>query len=350
MVTCRQNQQEGDPLQLYIDGKAIQARPQQSLRELVCALGLDDRYLSRRPLAARIAGEVFTLNYIPQREQEAEGDRPSMRRAMAASGGQVKLLRYGDSAGKDVYFRTAQFVMFLALRQLWPQAEATMDCTLGSSVFVSVRGAADFSAERLKGQIQKIVAQDIPLERRKVSRQEAISCYAAQGQPNKARLLSWQKGEYCSAYGYGDYMDDFLGEMAPSTGYLAVWDVLCADGGFLFVLPDDLNPDRLARLSPMPQFFSVFSEGERWCRLMECQNVADLNGLTASGRIRELIRVNEALHEKRFAQVADLVCSRGAQVVLLAGPSSSGKTTSANRLAVQLRVYGKQPVLMSLDD
>ena len=100
----------------------------------------------------------------------------------------------------------------------------------------------------------------------------------------------------------------------------------------------------------VPQFFSVFSEGERWCRLMECQNVADLNGLTASGRIRELIRVNEALHEKRFAQVADLVCSRGAQVVLLAGPSSSGKTTSANRLAVQLRVYGKKPVLMSLDD
>ena len=152
-------------MQLYIDGKAIQARPQQSLRELVCALGLDDRYLSRRPLAARIAGEVFTLNYIPQREQEAEGDRPSMRRAMAASGGQVKLLRYGDSAGKDVYFRTAQFVMFLALRQLWPQAEATMDCTLGSSVFVSVRGAADFSAERLKGQIQKIVAQDIQIGR-----------------------------------------------------------------------------------------------------------------------------------------------------------------------------------------
>lgn len=203
--------------------KPFRARPQQSLRELVCALGLDDRYLSRRPLAARIAGEVFTLNYIPQREREAEGDRPSMRRAMAASGGKIKLLRYGDSAGKDVYFRTAQFVMFLALRQLWPQAEATMDCTLGSSVFVSVRGAADFSAERLKGQIQKIVAQDIPLERRKVSRQEAISCYAAQGQPNKARLLSWQKGEYCSAYGYGDYMDDFLGEMAPSTGYLAVW-------------------------------------------------------------------------------------------------------------------------------
>ena len=335
-------------MQLEIDGKRIEARQGQSLRDLVCALGMDDAALSRRPLAARIAGEVFTLNYVPQRD--TDGEQPPMRRAMAASGGKVKLLRYADGAGKEVYFRTAQFVMFLALRQLWPEAEASLDCTLGSSVFVSVRGAETFSAERLKTQIRKIVEQNIPLERKKISREEAIACYAAQGQPNKAKLLSWQDAPQCSAYGYGDYIDDFFGEMAPSTGYLSVWDVLDADGGFLFVLPDDLEPDRLAKLSPMPQFFSVFSEGEHWCRLMDCQNVAELNALTVSGNIRELIRVNEALHEKRFAQAADMVCSRGAQVVLLAGPSSSGKTTSAHRLATQLRVYGKKPVLMSLDD
>ena len=335
-------------MQLEIDGKSIEARQGQSLRDLVCALGMDDAALSRRPLAARIAGEVFTLNYVPQRD--TDGERPSMRRAMAASGGRIKLLRYADGAGREVYFRTAQFVMFLALRQLWPEAETSLDCTLGSSVFVSVRGAETFSAERLKAQIRKIVEQNIPLERKKISREEAIARYAAQGQPNKAKLLSWRDAPQCSAYGYGEYIDDFFGEMAPSTGYLSVWDVLDADGGFLFVLPDDLEPDRLAKLSPMPQFFGVFSEGERWCRLMDCQNVAELNELTVSGNIRELIRVNEALHEKRFAQAADMVCSRGAQVVLLAGPSSSGKTTSAHRLATQLRVYGKKPVLMSLDD
>jgi uridine kinase len=100
----------------------------------------------------------------------------------------------------------------------------------------------------------------------------------------------------------------------------------------------------------MPHFLSVFSEGERWCQLMECETVADLNLLVENGRIRELIRVNEALHEKRYSQVADLVCQRGAKAVMLAGPSSSGKTTSANRLATQLRVHGKKPVLMSLDD
>lgn len=337
-------------MQLNIDGKTIQAEPEQSLKALVAKLGLDVPKLSQRPLAARIAGEVFTLNYIPLREKDGEGDRPSMRRAMAASGGNITLLRYGDSAGKEVYIRTAQFLMFLAFQQLWPKARAVVGCTLGSSVYVTVEGAENFSAERLKKHIQELVARDIPLLRRRVSREEAIARYAAMGRQDKARLLSWRSLPYCSEYTHGDYTDSFFGEMAPSTGFLTVWDVLSADGGFLFVFPDDLDPDRLAKLSPMPQFFSVFSEGERWCRLMECQNVADLNELTVSGRIRELIRVNEALHEKRFAQAADLVSSRGARVVLLAGPSSSGKTTSAHRLATQLRVYGKKPVLMSLDD
>lgn len=337
-------------MQLIIDGRSVQAEKGQSLGALVRQLGLDSNVLSQRPLAARIAGEVFTLNYIPVREQEAEGERPSMRRAMAASGGKVQLLRYRDSAGKEVYTRTAQFVMFLAVRQLLPEARATLSCTLGSSVFVSVEHAKDFSAARLKKRITEIVASDFPLLRRRISRETAIEQYTARGELDKARLLSWRNYPYYNEYSYGDYTDNFFGEMAPSTGYLTVWDVLEADGGFLFVFPDDLEPDRLAKLTPMPQFFSVFSEGERWCRLMECQNVADLNALTQSGKIRELIRVNEALHEKRFAQAADLVCSRGARAVLLAGPSSSGKTTSAHRLATQLRVYGKKPVLMSLDD
>ena len=337
-------------MQLNIDGKTIQAEPEQSLKALVAKLGLDAPKLSQRPLAARIAGEVFTLNYIPLREKDGEGDRPSMRRAMAASGGNIKLLRYGDSAGKEVYIRTAQFLMFLAFQQLWPKARAVVGCTLGSSVYVTVEGTENFSAERLKKHIQELVARDIPLLRRRVSREEAIARYAAMGRQDKARLLSWRSLPYCSEYTHGDYTDSFFGEMAPSTGFLTVWDVLSADGGFLFVFPDDLDPDRLAKLSPMPQFFSVFSEGERWCRLMECQNAADLNDLTVSGRIRELIRVNEALHEKRFSQVADQVCQRGAKAVLLAGPSSSGKTTSANRLATQLRVHGKKPILMSLDD
>ena len=335
-------------MKLTIDGYPVEAQPGQSLLELTQALNLTGKGLGQRPLAAKIAGEVFTLNYIPVRD--TQGDRPSIRRAMAASDGQVYLLRYGDAAGKECYIRTAQFVVFLALRQLWPQAKGKMNCTLGSSVFFQVEGTDDFSASRLKAQVQALVEQDIPLVRRRVPLEEAICRYAQEGQQDKARLLKWRNETYFDEYAYGDFSDYYYGEMMPSTGYLAVWDIVAADGGFVFVYPDDQAPDRCAKVPAMPNFFSVYTEGERWGTLMECETVADLNDLTTTGRIRELIRVNEALHEKRFSQVADLVCQRGAKAVMLAGPSSSGKTTSANRLATQLRVHGKKPILMSLDD
>ena len=337
-------------MKLQIDGRQIQAMPGASLLELVKQLGLDAPELSRRPLAAKIAGEVFTLNYIPVRQRDGDTERPSIRRAMAASNGEVRLLRYGDEAGKECYLRTAWFVIFLAIRQLWPKASAKTSCTLGSSLYIEVMGVPDFSPERLKEHIAQLVSQDIPLIRLRVPLTEAMERYEADAQPDKTRLLSWRQADYFDEYCYGDFSDYYYGEMMPSTGFLTVWDVIPAENGFIFVYPDDQNPEKLADVPSMPNFFSVFSEGERWCTLMECETVADLNDMVQSGRIRELIRVNEALHEKRYSQVADMVCQRGARTVMLAGPSSSGKTTSAHRLATQLRVHGKKPILMSLDD
>ena len=321
-----------------------------SLLRLVQELGLEGETLKDMPLAAKIAGEVFTLNYIPLRDKDVQTEHPFVRRAMAASGGEIRLLRYRDPLGKECYIRTAQFVIFLALRQLWPEARAKMNCTLGDSVFIQVMGAKDFSVTRLKEQVRQLVLEDIPLIRRRIPLNQAISGFREDGQPDKARLLQWRTTDYFDVYTHGDFADYYYGEMAPSTGYLKVWDLIPADGGFVFVYPDDTEPDKCAMIPSMPNFFSVFSEGERWCGLMECETVADLNELTGSGRIRELIRVNEALHEKRYSQVADMICHKGAKVVMLAGPSSSGKTTSANRLATQLRVHGKKPILMSLDD
>lgn len=337
-------------MELWIDGKNIQAKPGQTLLELVKALGLDSRVLSQRPLAAKIAGEVFNLNYIPVRAQENGQDRTSIRRAMAASGGKVHLLRITDPTGRDVYVRTAQFVLFLSLRQLWPQARAKMNCTIGSGLYIEVTGAEDFSAERLKARVAELVKADIPLLRRRVDTGTAIQFFQAMGQEDKARLLSWREKPYFDEYAYGDFADYYYGEIAPSTGFLSVWDILSAEGGFLFVFPDEQEPDRVASFQESPNFFAVYSEGERWCQLMACETVADLNDLVVSGQVRELIRVNEALHERRFSQIADMVCHRGAKAVMLAGPSSSGKTTSAHRLATQLRTYGKKPVLMSLDN
>ena len=336
-------------MEFRIDGHLVNPQPGQTLRSMICALGLDRTTLSGRPLAAKIAGDVFPLNYIPQREKE-EGPEQKLRRAMAASGGEVRLLRYGDALGRESYIRTAHFVIFLALRQLWPEAKGKISCTLGSSVYIQVFGPEDFSAARQKDKIRELIAADIPLLRRRVPLAGAIDHFTAQGLTDKARLLKWRTVDYFDEYTYGDFSDYYYGEMLPSTGYLTVWDIREAEGGFLFVYPDTKNPDQVAKFLESPNFFRVFSEGERWGQLMECETVADLNDLTVSGKLRELIRVNEALHEKRYAQVADMICQRNARAVMLAGPSSSGKTTSANRLATQLRVHGKKPILMSLDD
>lgn len=314
-------------MKLSIDGKDILAKPQMTLQDMVKALDLDSDRLAEKPLAAKIAGEVFSLNYIPVREKDVSGERPSMRRTMAASGGVVHLLRYSDPAGKDVYTRTSQFVVFLALQQLWPKARGKMNCKVGKALYIEVTGAEDFSIDRLKAQVAKIVKEDIPLIRRSVGTTDAIAYFKACGQMDKARLLSWREESTFTVYSYDDYSDYFYGELAPSTGCLLTWDILPAEGGFMFLYPEDDDPQQVARYEDLPKFLQVSTEGERWCELMECENVADLNELVCNGRIRELIRVNEALHEKRYSQVADKICEQGAKVVMLAGPSSSGKTT-----------------------
>ena len=337
-------------MNLMIDGIRVIPSPDESLLDLIKRLNLDDPALSKRPLAAKIAGEVFNLNYIPVRGQDVTEDRTSIRRAMAASGGVIQLLRYDDPAGKDVYARTAQYMLFLAIHQLYPDARAKMNCTVGPALFVEVQNADDFSAAAVKKQVQKLVYENEPFIRKRTTLDKAVEGYRAKGNEDKARLLSWRKEPYFDQYIFEDFSDYYYGELAPSMGYLKVWDILPAEDGLLFVYPDENDPDKVAPYSPMPNFVSVNKESKRWCALMECETVADLNDMVLSGKIRELIRVNEALHEKRYAQVADEICTRGAKAVMLAGPSSSGKTTSANRLATQLRVHGRKPILMSLDD
>lgn len=336
---------------LWIDGQRTETVAGESLLDAVRRLGLDHPELSRRPLAARIAGETFTLNYVPERIGESLA---SVRRAMEASGGRMTLLRYADPRGRRVYTRTVQFVLFLAIRQLYPNAVAKMNFTVGEALNVTVEKEPAFTPAdvlQLKEQVARLVAADIPLRRKRIATQEAIAAFTASGQTDQARLLAWRKVPYFDVYTYGDYMDYFYGEMAPSTGYLSVWDMVTDGGcGIQFCFPNPANPDEVSHSREWPNFSAVFAESERWCNLMGCSTVADLNELVQQGRLSELIRVNEALHERSFSRIADQILDRKAKAVLLAGPSSSGKTTSANRLAVQLRVRGKKPVLISLDD
>lgn len=336
-------------MKLNISGKEIIARPGCSILDMVKELGLYTEKLSSTPLVCKIAGDVFNLNYIPLRVSDVQSEKETVRAAMAASDGKIRLLYYSDAAGKEAYKRTAQFVLFLSLYRLWPDAKVRMNCTVGEGLHISVIHK-DFSVEKIKAAVADTVKEDIPLKRKRITTKEAIEYYTKEGHDDKARLLYYRKCPNFDVYEYNGFRDYYYGETAPSTGYLRVWDIIEAEEGFMFIFPDGKKPDRVAKFSQSPGFFNVYREGKQWGQLMECETVADLNGLVDTGRIRELIRVNEALHEKHFSKIADMIKEGGKKAVLLAGPSSSGKTTSANRLATQIRVHGMKPELISLDD
>lgn len=342
-------------MQISIDGQVIEAAAGDRLVDLIRRLGLDTDSLKTRPLAADIAGEVFTLNYVPLRGVEHD-EAPStqrMRRAIAKGGGKVRLIRYNEARGKAVYERTMLFVFFLAMRELFPNAKARVNHAVGAGLDIDIHADEPFGedeVELLREKCRAIVDADYPLERKRLDIRDAIELFERDGQEDKVRLLSWRSFTYFDVYRHGDYADYFYGEMCPSTGYAAVFDLQYRDGGLFLLRPSPRDADTATRYVYAPRLAATFEESERWGSLMHCTTVADLNAMVENGSVRELIRVNEALHERRFAEIATMIFRRGARAVLIAGPSSSGKTTSANRLATQLRVLGKSPILLSLDD
>ncbi len=341
-------------MQLTIDGHPITAEAGETLLDLVKKLGLDTADLGTRPLAAGIAGETFTLNYVPVRSTEATGTgRVTLRRAMRAAKGKISLIRYNSARGNRVYERSMLFVFLLAMRELYPDCRVFIRYAVGSGLYATVDGHENLmtaEVNEIKSHMRAIVDADYKLERKRLDVDEAIEFFLNDGQQDKVRLLKWRQFTYFDVYRLKDYMNYFYGEMVPSTGYVQVFDLQPQREGLMLLRPSAEDANLPARFVSLPKLAAVFRESEEWAHLMHCNTVADLNDMVINGNIRTLIRVNEALHEKRFAALADEIVERGARAVLIAGPSSSGKTTSANRLCTQLRVHGKTPVLLSLDD
>ena len=343
-------------MQILIDGNPVDAHADETLLSMVRRLDLDTDSLKTRPLAADIAGEVFTLNYIPMREKE-QGDAPTtfrMRKAIRKSNGEIKLIRYSETRGKAIYERTMLYVFFLAMRELFPEAKTKVNYAVGAGLDISVdMPDLPFSqddVETVRAKMREIADADYPLIRRRLDIDEAIKLFEKDGQEDKVRLLKWRRFTYFDVYTHDEYSDYFYGEMCPSTGYARVFDLQHRNGGLFLLRPSVQDADVATRYVYQPNLTKAFATTDRWADLMHCRCVADLNAMVEDGSVRELIRVNEALHERRFAEIATEIVNRGARAVLIAGPSSSGKTTSANRVATQLRVLGKTPILLSLDD
>ena len=342
-------------MQIFIDGNPVEAQIGESLLSIVRRLGLDSSDLGKRPLAADLGGEVFTLNYVPWRTQDklpaSVGYRE--RRGIRRSKGRIKLIRYGEHRGERIYERTLLFIFCLAVRELFPQAHIQMKYAIGAGIYITLEKETPLTKDEVSALRQKcrqIVAADYVLERKRLDIDEAIAFFEKDHQQDKVRLLNYRQFTFFDVYQVKDYVDYFYGEMAPSTGYASVLDLKFQAPGVLLLRPSSQDVNKPSTHEKSPRFAAVFEESDRWGQLMRCASVADLNDMVESGSVRELIRVNEALHEKRFAEIAEQIVKRNARAILLAGPSSSGKTTSANRLCIQLRVLGKTPLLFSLDD
>lgn len=337
-------------MKLTIDGVEVDALCGETLEQLVQKAGLDEIHLSRKPLAAQIGGEVYTLRYDPIAPLEGH---ERVRSAIHDAKGRISLLRYGDDLGRRAYERTVLFILILAAKRVFPGTRLHVHYSLGAGLYIAMDRPKDTLADDI-GTLQmachQIVDANLPLIRKRITKQQALEHFDSVEQPDKVRLLEWRKFDFFDVYTYEDFYEYFYGEMLPSTGYANVFALEPLDDGFVLLLPDTENPNRPAKYHHQPKLAAVFAESQRWTELLHCDQIADLNRMVETGGIRELIRISEALHEKSYANIADDIVRRKARAVMVAGPSSSGKTTSANRLYTQLRVLGQNPILLSLDN
>lgn len=322
-------------MQLNIDGQTVAIEQGQTIRDAVIKLDLESEKLSERPLAARMGGDVYNLSYTPYKDAT------------------LRLIRYREDYGRRVYECTAQFVLLRSCRKLFPGARVRVCYALDVGIYITIAkepALTPADVRALEKECRRLAQQDLPIRRRRMSIAESLAFFEADGQLDKARLLRWRRFSYFDVYALEGYMDYFYGEMAPSTGYVKAMRLKPLSGALVMLMPSAEAPDAPPAYQHQPKLAEMFRRSEHWNKLMRCSSVNDLNVMVQDGRVRELVRVNEALHEKTYAQLADRIVSRKARAVMVAGPSSSGKTTSANRLATQLRVLGHEPIMLSLDD
>ena len=325
-------------MKINLEGRETDFAPGTPILEMIEREGLFGRDLTNRPIAARIGGEVFNLAYTPMHEAD------------------IDLLYYAEEEGVKVYERTLQFVLIMCMRKLFPEARVFVRYSLGEGVYMTVSKEPAFSEEdmeRLKAEMRSVINADYKLLRKRMSIAEAVAAFERDGQSDKAQLLKWRRFSYFDVYRcpeYSDYIDYYYGETAPSTGYVSLFDLHLLDGGLVMLRPRREAPLEPIEYVPNPKMAAVVRRSDEWGRIMTCSTANELNTRVENGTVRELIRVNEALHEKMFAKTADAIIERGAKAIMLAGPSSSGKTTSANRIATQLRAEGLDPIMISLDN
>jgi uridine kinase len=287
-------------------------------------------------VAARVNGELRELTY-PLTEDST-----------------VEFLDLGTDDGQRIYTRSLSFLLIRATQDVLPGAAVSIEHSLGNGLYIEIHGDSPLTEEDvavLEMRMKELVEADLPFRKKRLPLHQAQQLFQKQGQTDKVRLLKYRAKDYLNVYELDGLVDYFFGYMVPSTGFLRLFTLHFNLPGLILLFPKKYSPTVLPKYQDQPKLAAVFREAERWGEILEVADVGSLNDLIVSGHGPELVRISEALHEKKIAQIADqITANREARLVLIAGPSSSGKTTFTQRLYIQLRVNGLRPVTISLDD
>lgn len=290
------------------------------------------------PVACLVNGQLRELTYHADRDLN------------------VHVLTLADSDGMRVYRRSLAFLLIAVAEELFPEAKIVIDYGLNFGAFYcEVQGRPSFTRAELKqieARMRELVAADLPIHKERISIAEAETLFKAKDADDKLRLLKARKKPYLTIYTLNGFRDYMHGYMVPSTGYLQIFAVDTYSDGFVLRYPRSRTPDELQPRVEYPKLVHVFDEYGDWMTKLGIRDVGALNQNIASGELLETILVSEALQEQRIAQIATLIASLRPKVrlVLISGPSSSGKTTFSKRLAIQLLAHGIQPLALGLDD
>ena len=273
---------------------------------------------------------------------------------------EVEFLDYRSYAGRSAYCRSLCFLLSKAARDVFPGCKIKMRRPISKGYFCTVDKPDGASVtpeeiETVRTHMRELVAQDIPFRRHEVQTAEAIRIFKKLGYEDKVKLLRTIDDLYITYYTLQDTADYFYDALVPGTGLLKVWELAAYQGGMLLRVPDRHAPNELAPFFEQPKTFEVFRETLRWNRIMGLSNVGDVNDACQQGQASDLIQVAEALQEKKIVQIAEEIDRRHAladpvRIVLITGPTSSGKSTFCRRLSVQLKACGLHPVSFSTDD
>lgn len=272
----------------------------------------------------------------------------------------VEFLDYRTYAGRNVYCRSLCFLLCKAAQDLFPGCKVVIRRPISKGYFCRLDKPGGESMHRddiaaIREKMQQLVAADTPFRRHEVQATEAISLFRGLGMPDKVKLLETCGEVYVSYYTLEGFADYYCGALVPSTGYLKIWSLEPYHGGMLLRVPDRHHPENLAPFYEQPKTFDVFAESIKWNRIMGLDNVGDVNLACLGGKASDLIQVAEALQEKKIVQIAEEIDTRHnspdpVRLVLITGPTSSGKSTFCKRLSVQLKACGLLPISFSTDD